>query len=292
MKNRRTAGLVYAFAAYGFWGILPVYWKLIQGVVSIEILSNRILWSFLLLAILISATRQWGEIRKILGRSQELPRIFAASLLIAVNWGLYIWAVNAGRILDASLGYYINPLIAVALGVAVYKEKLDRLTLIALLLAAIGVLVRTVEYGQIPWVSLGLAVSFGLYGAVKKSFTANSIVGLTIETAFLAPFALFLILFRQADGSGAYLQGDPVLILLLAGSGIVTAFPLLLFASSAKRLRLSELGFIQYISPSINLVVGIFVYHETISPYGIAGFAIIWAALILYSTTQSRRIRG
>ena len=287
--NRRTSGLIYAFTAYGFWGILPVYWKLIQGVVSIEILSNRILWSFLLLAILISATRQWGEIRKILGRSQELPRIFAASLLIAVNWGLYIWAVNAGRILDASLGYYINPLIAVALGVAVYKEKLDRLTLTALLLAAIGVLVRTVEYGQIPWVSLGLAVSFGLYGAIKKSFTTNSIVGLTIETAFLAPFALFLILFRHSDGSGAYLQGDPVLILLLAGSGIVTAIPLLLFASSAKRLRLSELGFIQYISPSINLVLGIFLYHETISPYGIAGFAIIWAALILYSVSQSRR---
>lgn len=286
MRNEKTAGVLYAVIAYILWGISPVYWKLINSVSSIEILSNRIVWAFVFTILIIVVSKQWDELKLIAKDKKQMFYIFIASILIAINWGLYIWAVNSDKIVDASLGYYINPLLAVALGVVIFKEKLSYWTGAALAIASIGVIIKTVQYGKIPWISLGLAISFGLYGAIKKSVKANSIVGLTLETAMLTPIAAAYIVSRQVNGVGAFNTEGTLAILLLIGAGVVTAIPLLLFASSAKRLPLSLIGFTQYISPTISLVIGIFVYNEGFTTVDMIAFCFIWAALIVYSFSQ------
>jgi chloramphenicol-sensitive protein RarD len=218
--------------------------------------------------------------------------IFVASILITINWGVYIWAVNSDKIVDASLGYYINPLLAVVLGVFIFKEKLNYWTGAALIIATIGVIIKTVQYGKIPWISLGLAISFGLYGAIKKLVKASSIVGLTLETAMLTPVATAYIVLRHVNGIGAFKTGDSLVILLLIGSGVVTAIPLLLFASSAKRLPLSVIGFTQYISPTISLLIGIFMYNEGFTAVDMIAFCFIWAALVIYSFSQMSLVKS
>lgn len=288
MRNEKTIGVIYAVAAYTLWGILPVYWKLINNVSSIEILSNRIVWAFVFTIAIIGVTKQWIELKHIAKDKKQMLYIFVASILIAFNWGLYIWAVNSDRIVDASLGYYINPLFAVALGVVIFKEKLSFWQGGALSIAFIGVIIKTLHYGKIPWISLGLAISFALYGAIKKSIKANSIVGLTLETTMLTPIALAYIAARQFSGVGAFQKEGAVVILLLIGAGVVTAIPLLLFASGARRLPMSVIGFTQYISPTISLLIGIFMYHEGFTAVDMIGFCFIWAALVMYSISQMR----
>ncbi|KZL90373.1 EamA family transporter RarD [Clostridium magnum] len=292
MSNEKNAGLIYAVAAYVLWGILPIYWKLINSVFSIEILSNRIVWAFVFTVAVVAVTKQWGELKRIAKDRKQMLYIFIASILIAVNWGLYIWAVNSDKIVDASLGYYINPLFAVALGVLIFKEKLSLWQGIALSIASIGVIIKTLQYGRIPWISLGLAISFGLYGAIKKSVKANSIVGLTLETTMLTPIALGYIGLRHFSGVGAFGTEGAVVIFLLMGSGVVTAIPLLLFSSGAKRLPMSVLGFTQYISPTISLLIGIFVYHEGFTVMDMVSFGFIWAALAVYSFSQMGFAKG
>ncbi|MDW8801503.1 EamA family transporter RarD [Clostridium sp. A1-XYC3] len=291
MHNEKTAGVIYTAAAYILWGILPIYWKLIDSVFPIEILSNRILWAFVFTVIIIAATKQWEELKRIIKDKKQMFYIFIASILIAFNWGLYIWAVNSGRIVDASLGYYINPLFSVALGMVFFNEKLTYWQKAALSIAAAGVIIKTLQYGRIPWISLGLAVSFGLYGAMKKSVKASSIVGLTLETTMLTPIAAAYIASRHFSGVGAFDKGGTVVILLLIGSGVVTAIPLLLFASGAKRLPMSLLGFIQYISPTISLIIGVFLYHEAFTVVDMISFGFIWAALAIYSVPQMGLIK-
>ena len=286
MQKEKTAGIMFAVAAYGLWGILPLYWKLISNVFSMEILSNRIVWAFVFMALIIVLTKQWDELKLLVKNKKQMLNICAASILIAINWGMYIWAVNSNRIVDASLGYYINPLLAVALGVLIYKEKLSYWTWTAITVASIGVIIKTVQYGKIPWVSLGLAISFALYGAIKKSVKANSIVGLTIETAMLAPAAAAYIVVRHISGVGAFRTEGALVILLLVGAGIVTAIPLLLFSSAAKRLPLSLVGLTQYISPSISLLIAVLVYHEAFTNVDMIAFSFIWAALVIYSISQ------
>lgn len=292
MSNEKTKGVIYAIAAYTLWGVLPVYWKLIDSVFSMEILSNRIVWAFVFTIVIIGVTKQWEELKLIARDKKQMLYIFIASILIAFNWGLYIWAVNSDKIVDASLGYYINPLLAVVLGVVIFKEKLSFLQGGALFIAFIGVIIKTMQYGKIPWISLGLAISFALYGATKKSIKANSIVGLTLETIMLTPAALAYIGVRQFSGVGAFQKEGVVVILLLIGAGIVTAVPLLLFASGARRLPMSVLGFTQYISPTISLVIGIFVYHEGFTAIDVVGFCFIWVALVMYSISQIREVRS
>ncbi|MFL0198378.1 EamA family transporter RarD [Clostridium sp. WILCCON 0269] len=286
MRNKKTAGVIYAVAAYTLWGILPIYWKLINSVFSIEILSNRIVWAFVFMVIIIALTKQWGEFKCIVRDKRQMLYIFIASILITFNWGLYIWAVNSDKIVDSSLGYYINPLFAVALGIAIFKEKLNYWQGAALFTASIGVIIKTLQYGKIPWISLGLAISFGLYGAMKKFVRANSVVGLTLETIIITPIALAYIALRQFSGVGAFQREGAVVILLLIGSGVVTAVPLLLFASGAKRLPMSVIGFTQYISPTISLIIGIFVYHESFTAVDMVSFGFIWMALAIYSLSQ------
>ncbi|MBC2579156.1 EamA family transporter RarD [Clostridium sp. DJ247] len=292
MSNEKTAGVIYAVAAYVLWGILPIYWKFINSVFSIEILSNRIAWAFVFMIVIIAATKQWENLKRIARDKKQMFYIFIASILIAFNWGSYIWAVNSDKIVDSSLGYYINPLFAVVLGVVIFKEKLSFWQGVALSMASIGVIIKTLQYGKIPWISLGLAISFGLYGAIKKSIKANSIVGLTLETTMLTPIAAAYIASRQFSGLGAFEREGAVVILLLIGSGIVTAVPLLLFASRAKRLPMSVLGFTQYISPTISLLIGIFVYHEGFTAMDMIGFGFIWAALAIYSLSQMSLTRS
>ncbi|RII32914.1 EamA family transporter RarD [Clostridium chromiireducens] len=292
MRNDKTTGVIYAVTAYILWGILPVYWKFISSVSSIEILSNRIVWAFVFTILIIMVTKQWSELKLIAKDKKQMFYIFIASILIAINWGLYIWAVNSDRIVDASLGYYINPLLAVALGVIIFKEKLSYWTGAALTIASIGVIVKTVQYGKVPWISLGLAISFGLYGAIKKSVKANSIVGLTLETAMLTPVATAYIVSRHVSGLGAFKTEGTLVILLLIGAGVVTAIPLLLFASSARRLPLSLIGFTQYISPTISLIIGVFVYNEGFTTVDMIAFCFIWAALIVYSFSQISLVKS
>lgn len=286
MDKQKTAGVIYAVTAYILWGILPIYWKLVSSVFSIEILANRIVWAFVFTVLIIAVTKQWKELKQMAKDRKQMLYIFIASILITINWGLYIWAVNSGKIVDASLGYYINPLLAVVLGVLIFKEKLSNMTKAGIAIATIGVLIKTVQYGKIPWISLGLAISFGLYGAIKKSVKANSIVGLTLETAMITPAAAVYMISRHISGVGAFETQGSLVIFLLIGAGAVTAIPLLLFTSGAKRLPLSLLGFTQYISPTISLFIGIFVYHEGFTAVDMIAFCFIWAALAIYSFSQ------
>ncbi|MBC2458458.1 EamA family transporter RarD [Clostridium beijerinckii] len=286
MRNEKTFGVLYAVSAYVLWGILPIYWKFVDSVSPMEILCNRIVWAFIFTILIIIVTKQWNELKFIVKDKKQMFNIFIASILIAINWGLYIWAVNSNRIVDASLGYYINPLLAVLLGVVIYKEKLSYWTGGALFIALIGVIIKTVQYGKIPWVSLGLAISFGLYGAIKKSVKANSIIGLTLEAAMLTPIAAAYMAFRHISGVGAFKTEGTLVICLLIGAGVVTAIPLLLFASGARRLPLSLIGFTQYISPTISLIIGIFMYNEGFTTVDMIAFGFIWVALILYTFSQ------
>ena len=292
MNNQKVAGVLYVVVAYTLWGILPVYWKLIDSIFSIEILANRILWALVLMALMAAVTKQWGEVKLIVKNKKQMLYIFTASIIITINWGLYIWAVNSGKIVDASLGYYINPLLAVLLGVIIFKERLNTWTKSALVVASIGVMIKIIQYGEIPWISLGLAVSFALYGAIKKSVKASSVIGLTLETAMIAPVAAIYIAFRHVNGVGAFQTENTMILFLLIGAGAVTAIPLLLFASGAKRLPLSVIGFAQYIAPTISLTIGIFVYNERFTTVDLIAFGFIWAAIMVYSLPQMSQAKG
>lgn len=284
--NDQKKGVIYAAASYTLWGILPAYWKLIDNVFSMEILANRILWAFVFVSLIITYNKQWEEIKSALLDKKQVFYIFISSILITINWGLYIWTVNSDRILDASLGYYINPLFVSVIAVVFFKEKLDRYKVTALALAFIGVIILTIQYGKFPWVSIALAVSFGLYGAMKKFVKANSITGLALETAIITPFTIIYIAFRQISGQGAFGREPLGVILLLMGAGIVTAIPLLLFAKGAKRIPLTTLGFTQYISPTISLILGVFVYNESFNAAHMISFCFIWLGLVVYSISQ------
>lgn len=286
MTNKKNYGVLFAAGSYALWGILPIYWKLIENVISMEILAHRILWAFVFVSLIIAYTRQWDEIKKALSDKRQVFYIFISAIFITINWGLYIWAVNSNRILDASLGYYINPLFVVVVAMVFFKEKLDRYKTIALILASIGVIVLTIEYGSFPWVSVALAVTFGLYGAMKKLTKTNSITGLALETAVITPLALAFIAFRQISGQGAFGRETFGVVLLLMGAGIVTAVPLLLFAKGAKSIPLSTLGFTQYISPTISLILGVFVYKESFDTAHMISFCFIWFGLTIYSMSQ------
>lgn len=286
MKNKITnkyIGILYAFLAFVLWGILPFYWKILKEVSTEEILSNRILWSFVFVSILMTLFKQWDKFIITLKNKRNLILIFLCSIMITVNWFTYIWAVNNYHIVDTSFGYYINPLLSVFLGVVVLKEKINKVQGVSLLFAAIGVILIAIQYGKIPWIALTLAVSFGLYGLFKKMLTVDSMTGLTLETAILMPVALAYVLFKQFTGVGALGTGSILTTIMLIGAGIVTATPLLLFAKAAKRVELSTIGFLQYITPTMGLVFGIIVFKENFTSIHLISFGFIWLAIITYS---------
>lgn len=291
MKSEKSIGVAFAIAAYAIWGVLPVYWKLLLSVPSLEVLSHRVIWSFVFVSCLILLSRQWKEVRKVLADRRQLTYLVFASFMITINWGFFIWAIQNGHVLDSSLGYYINPLIAVLLGVLIFKEKLNRWQIVAIGSALVGVAILVVEFGRFPWVSFVLAFTFAFYGALKKAIRTASIISLAIETAIILPIALGFVLFRQAGGHGSFGGGSTMVTLLLFGAGAITAIPLLLFSEGAKRIPLATLGFTQYIAPTLMFTLGVFVYHEEFKLVNAISFGFIWLAVLIYSVSQSNLLK-
>jgi chloramphenicol-sensitive protein RarD len=276
-----SEGVWYAVWAYVCWGLFPIYWKQLDRVPALQLIGHRILWSFVMLAAIIGATRQWQSFRR---ASFNIPvlRIYAvAAALVTVNWFTFVWAVNSGYVVETSLGYFINPLVNVLFGVVFLQERLRLVQWIAIGLAAAGVLYLTILYGSLPWIALVLALSFGSYGLVKKKGLLGSVHGLALETAILTPLAIAYLMYVQRSGEGALLHDGLRSDLLLLGTGAVTTIPLLFFASAVQRIPLSLLGVLQYIAPTMQFLLGVLLYREPFTPAQFVGFAMVWAALIV-----------
>lgn len=284
--NNEKDGIVYAILSYVMWGLTPVYWKLIYHVSSGEVLAQRVFWSFIFMLVLLFMTKKWDTYVEFIKEMVKEPKLFCflfiASVLISSNWGIFMWAVMEGRILEASLGQYINPLTSMLIGVIVLKEKLRGPQVLAFLLAGIGVFILTLHYGVIPWISLSLALTFGFYGLAKKMIKADSTIGLTLETMVISPIALVYLIYLMFESKIQFFESISTSVLLMA-SGIVTVLPLLLFTKSAKKVSLSMLGILQYISPTLSLLVGVFLYHEVWTKAHIIAFIFIWSALAIYT---------
>lgn len=286
------AGALYAALAYGTWGVLPVYWKTLGAVPLAEVLAHRVVGTVLFTTALLAVLRQTPELAVALRSSRERLSLLASGVLIALNWSVFIWAVDAGRIVETSLGYYLNPIVNVLLGTLLLRERLRRAQWIAVSLAGLGVLVMLVGHGKLPWIALALAVSFGLYGLMHKLTRVRPIAALAIETGVLAPVALAYLGLATEPLGGALLTAGPLAQTLLALSGPVTALPLLWFASAARRLRLSTLGLFQYLAPTLALLVAVFLYGEPFTGAHAVAFALIWSALALYSADALQASRS
>lgn len=291
-QNEQSIGIWYAALSYLMWGFLPLYWKPLQSVSAGDVLAHRILWSFVFMLLIIVVMKRTGaligNLKSLFFEKKNFLAVLASSLLISANWLIYIWAVNNNHVVEASLGYYINPLVSVLLGVVVLKEKLNYWQLISFGVALIGVGLLTFQYGHFPWIALSLAFSFGIYGLTKKMGSYDSVLGLAYETMFVAPLALIYIFFAGVKGTEAFGTQNSTVTLLLIGAGVVTAIPLLCFAQGAKRISLTMIGFLQYIAPSIMLLLGVFLYHEEFSKTRLFSFMLIWMALIIFSISKTK----
>lgn len=276
-------GTWYAIGTYVLWGVLPIYWKQLHNIPAVEMIGHRIVWSFLAVSLVLVVQKDLGKLMKVVSKPGVLLPYAAASLLIGINWLIYIWAVNANFIVETSLGYFINPLFSVLMGVILLKERLRSWQWLPIILAASGVIYITLAYGQLPWIALGLALSFGLYGLVKKTAPLNSLYGLTLETGFLFLPAFVYLLILQSIGKSAFLHTGVQTDLLVVLSGIVTAIPLLLFAAAAQKIPLSLVGILQYIAPTLQFLIGVFLYHEAFSQIQLVGFGMVWMALIFFA---------
>jgi chloramphenicol-sensitive protein RarD len=272
-------GLIAGFGAYVIWGLMPLYLRLLGGVPAADVLSHRIAWSLLVLAIVLTVTGGWRRLAVILADRRLTLMLLGSAIAIGINWLVYTWAILNGHVMDTSLGYFINPLLNVLFGVALLGERLTRLQWAAVALAALGVLVQTIALGRLPWISLVLALSFGLYGLIRKKAGVDGLSGLVVETLLLAPIAVFWLATRPY--ALADMGGDTLAI--LAASGIITATPLLLFGRAARILPLSTLGLIQYLSPTLVLLQAVFLFGEPLSAARLAAFGCIWAGLALYT---------
>lgn len=283
-----VTGTIAAFGAYVMWGLLPLYWRMLAAVPSTQILGNRIVWAAAFCAILLTARKRFGEVAGLFRDRKTLAIVLAASCVITVNWGLYIWAINSGHVLEASLGYYINPLISVLLGAVFFSEHVDRWTGGAMAVASAGIIGAAIAYGTVPWISLGLGLSFAVYGALKKRLHLDPLLGLAVETLAIAPFALAYLISRQAAGDGSFGRGGLLITLLLALAGVVTALPLFCFAAAANSISLQKMGFIQYVSPTLQLLLGLIVFRETPSPALLAAFGSVIVAVLMYVFSRKK----
>ena len=274
-------GILYGITVYVLWGFFPIYWKLLSHVPALQLLGHRIAWSFLVLLGVIFITKQWSEFRATLNASTFRIYLIAA-LLIGVNWLTYVWAVNAGFIVETSLGYFINPLLSVLMGVLFLGERLRPMQGIPVALAAIGVAYLTFVYGQLPWIALLLAFSFGFYGLVKKLAPLGPVHGLTLETGILFLPAFVYLGIVESNNTAAFLHSGITSDLLMIGAGVVTTIPLLMFASAAKQIPLTMIGLLQYIAPTIQFLIGVLIYKETFDQSRLIGFSIVWLALIIF----------
>jgi chloramphenicol-sensitive protein RarD len=281
--NSQRLGILYAVLAYGIWGLFPIYWKFLSSIPALEILSHRVIWSSILLLGVLFSYKRWQELITLLSKPrQSLPLLVSASFL-AFNWGLYIYGVNSDRIVETSLGYFINPLVSVLLGVVILHERLQWGQWLAVSLATIGVGYSILAVGQVPWIALGLAFSFAIYGLLRKVIIVKPLLGLTVETCLLAPMVIaYLALWDNNNHFGQ----NSLITLLLIGCGVVTSVPLFCFNSAVQLLRLSTIGFFQYIAPSLQLIIGIWLYHEPFTKNHAIVFGFIWTALALYSAVS------
>lgn len=282
------SGIIQAIIAYTIWGLLPIYWSTLDQIPADEILAHRIIWSFVFVGGLIFMQRRWREIGAIAASWRKMYPLLLSGLLISVNWFLFIWAVNNGHVVETSIGYYLNPLVNVLLGVAFLREKPTGGQWLAIGLAALAVLVVAVDYGQLPWISLALAFSFGLYGLAKKRIELDASVGLFMETMIVVPIALLYLVYIGTSAQGTAWTLPAGTLVLLLFSGVATALPLLLFARAAKHLTLTTLAFIQYIGPTLTLFVSVFFFKERMTPVLMMAFALIWLASAVYVATMLR----
>lgn len=281
-------GVLFGVAAYGWWGFVAAYFKLVQAVDPLEILAHRIVWSVAVLLLLITALHRWKAIAAVFASRGALTYLFASTILIAVNWYVFIWAVTHSRLVEASLGYFINPLVSVLLGFLFVGERLRQGEWVSVALAAVAVAWLTLTAGLFPWISLVLAVSFGLYGLVRKLAGVTSIEGLAIETVLLLPVAVGYLLWREEAGVLAFTHGPLALDLLLIAAGPLTALPLLWFAAAVRRLRLATIGLLQYIAPTIQFLLAVVVYGEPFGSRRVVAFVLIWTAITIYSADNLR----
>lgn len=290
--NDYKKGLACGLGAYVLWGVLPVYWKLLDDVLPFEILSSRFMWSCVFVAFLIIFQGKlplfFTEVKNIFSSFKTGAAMVSAAFVISINWGSFIWAVNNGHIVETSMGYYINPLVSVLFAVLFLRERLNKMQIAAVLCACVGVASMVWSFGKLPWVSLTLAVSFALYGLIKKLLPVSSLTSIMLETLIITPLALMYEYTLWQQGVSFYASGDTQVLCLLAGAGAVTAVPLLLFTAGAKLLPLKIIGFLQYISPTLTLLLGVFVYGEPFTASHLLAFGWIWAALALFLVSQLR----
>jgi chloramphenicol-sensitive protein RarD len=291
-SHTSTVGVLYALAAYGVWGFAPIYWRALEAVPAPQLLAHRVLWSFLVGVALVLLTRRGGELRDVLRSRRRLLPMLLSALLIGINWLVFLFAVETNRVLDTSLGYYINPLISVLMGTLLLGERLRPWQIASVALAAAGVLLLTLSFGELPWISLVLAFSFALYGLVRKLAAVMPVTGFTLETTILAPLGLAYLMSQHADGVIAAAETTLGTRLLLAGTGAFTAIPLLCFNSAAKRLKLSTVGLFQYIAPSISFVLAVALYDEPFTRAHAVAFTCVWLALGIYTLDSFRANRG
>lgn len=289
------AGFLYALGAYTIWGLFPIYFKWLQAVPPLQVISHRVIWSFAILIGIIAGTRQWSQLKAALSLRAAKP-YFLASVVLSVNWLIYIWAVNAGFIVETSLGYFINPLVSMLLGRIFLGERLRPLQLVPVVLASTGVLYVTWAYGSLPWIALSLAGTFGCYGLIKKMATLGSLHGMTMETGFVLVPALVYLAFTEWNGTAMFFHTGAVTTVLMVGAGLVTIVPLLMFASAASRISLTMNGMLQYIAPTLQFLIGVFVYQEPFSRDLLIGFSLVWIALAFFTAeglyTHRKRYRA
>jgi len=276
-------GVLYGVAAYLMWGFFPIYFKALQSVPSIQIVLHRVVWSFLFVILLIFLRREWPRFKDSLRNQRVLLTYTLTAVLLAVNWLIYIYGINSGQVVETSLGYFINPLLSVALGVIFLRERLRSMQWFPVGLVAVGVLYLTLQYGSLPWIALALAFSFGMYGLIKKIAPLGSLHGLSLETGIIFIPALVYLFVVESQGNGSFGHLGWNVTLLLAFVGVVTALPLLLFGLAARSIPLTLLGILQYIAPTVQFLLGIFLYQEPFTTTRLVGFAIIWLALIIFS---------
>jgi chloramphenicol-sensitive protein RarD len=281
-------GIIYAAACYSAWGLFPIYFKALHSIPSVEILLHRMIWALVFLVLVLSIRKQWTWLTKALTQPKLLAGFTASALLLSANWFLYIWAINNDRIVDASLGYFMTPLVSVFLGYLLLKERLRSVQWFAIACAGLGVAWLSMQTGHPPWIALVLASTFGMYGLLRKTAALGALEGLSLETMILFPFALAYLLFLLMHDQTAFMHESTSIQLLLLAAGPITAIPLLMFAAAARRIPLATLGLMQYISPTIQLLIGVWLYHEQFSHERLLGFLGIWLGLFIYSADSLR----
>jgi chloramphenicol-sensitive protein RarD len=287
-SEERARGTAFGFSAYVLWGIFPLYWPLLRPAGALEILAHRFTESLIFLLLLNALGRSWPAVRAILRRPRTALLLLIAALLVSVNWGVFIWAVNTGNIVEGSLGYFINPIVSMTFGLVFFRERLRRMQWVAFAIAVVAVIVLTVDYGRPPWIALALGGSFALYGLTKKLANVEAIPSLTVETAYLTPVAIGYLIWLEMQGQAVFPHAGAGHATLMLLTGAITAIPLLLFGAAAIRIPLTTLGVLQYVGPTLQFLIGVFIAKEAMPPARLLGFTIVWLALAIFTADALR----